>query len=299
MNDLSAVACPICEQQPVQALFVKRVEGRAYPLVRCPGCRLVFVATPPTEQELVQHHDQLWVRAQHQDLVQEEAIEQQFSEQRFRRRLDELARFVSPGRLLDVGCRDGLFLALARERGWHPSGVEEVRAAAEQAKQRSVEVFVGTLAEAHFPDASFDVVTLWHLIEHVTQPLLLLQEIHRLLKPTGLLAIETPNIESRAFHRHGPDWEYLVPPRHLCYFGPQSLKIALEHIGFTAVFLRCEGGTGVGRQLAQAGLGGGRLWLRKHYRSLQPLKALYLILFGWQAPIDDIVIMYARATPHS
>jgi len=254
----------------------------------------VFVAPVLTQAELERHYAHLWTEEQDPARASDLAIDRALEGRRFQRRLHEIQRFVSAGRLLDVGCKDGSFLTVARQRGWEPQGVELTPAAAQRAQHQRLPVVIGTLAAARFPAASFDVVTVWHLIEHLTQPVAFLQEIHRILKPTGLLAIETPNIDSRAFRRYGVDWEYLVPPQHLCYFGPQSLQFALEHTDYQVVFQRCEGGTGVGLQLAQAGLGGARLWLRKYYRWFHPLKVMYLALLGWAAPIDSILVMYAR-----
>ena len=291
-------SCPVCAGTSGHPCLIKRAEGRDYSLVRCNGCRLVFVAPPPTDEELRRYYDHLWHEGQRPERTPEEVVDQQLREQRFRTRLRELSRLMAPGRILDVGCRDGLFLTLAQEAGWRACGVELVSSAAEQAKRRGLEVRIGNLEEVGWPDGSFDVVTVWHLIEHLKSPLPFLQTIRRVLKPSGLLALETPNVEGRAFRRDREQWEYLVPPQHLCYFGPRSLKVALERAGFRVVWQRVEGGTGVGLQLAKMGLRGTRFWLRQHYRYLKPLKSLYVALFGWIASVDDILVMYARPRHH-
>ena len=292
----ATTVCPLCNSPATDDVCVKTVDQRAYRLVRCSRCQLVFVADPPTADELRAYYDHLWREERDPQRRGEAFVDQQLRAQRFQRRLNELARLTTPGRVLDLGCKDGLFLALAQQRGWQPQGLELTVEAAQQAQQRGLPVAVGAVAELHWPEASFDVVTVWHLIEHVTDPLTLLRDIHRLLKPGGLLAIETPNIASRAFRHDGAAWEYLAPPQHLCYFNDQSLRHALTQAGYQPLQTRYEGGTGMGRQLAEAGLGGLRLWLRRHYRYLQSLRAIYVALFGWLAPTDDVLILYARTT---
>lgn len=287
-------SCPVCSGSSTQPCLVKRIDDNEYAFVQCPSCGLVFVSPAPTEEELRRHYEHLWSQGQRAERAAEEAVDQQLRHERFRQRLRELNQLSEPGRLLDVGCRDGVFLEVAREAGWRPSGVELVASAAEQARQRGCDVRAGTLEEANWPPGSFDAVTVWHLIEHLPSPLPLLQAIRRLLKPAGILAIETPNIESRAYRRDPLNWEYLAPPQHLCYFGPRSLAAALQRAGYEVVFQRSEGGTGLGRHLARAGLGGLRLWLRRHYGVLQPMRRLYLACWGWRAPVDDILIMFAR-----
>ncbi len=296
MKATASSACPVCRAPDAQEALVQQTNGRAYPFLRCSQCGLLFVSIPPTDQELRDWYDHRWVEEYEERSAEEQQVDQQLQEQRFRHRLAEMRRFASQGRrLLDIGCQNGTFLVLARAEGWEPRGVELAPAAVEQARQQGLDVVAGTLAQARFPAASFDVVTLWHLLEHLPQPLELLEEIRRILKPRGLLAIETPNVDSRAFRRQGANWEYLLAPQHLCYFGVQSLGTALEQTGYHVVCQRCEGGTGIALRLARAGLGGMRLWLRKYYRVFAPLRSLYLALFGWAAAPDDILVVYARA----
>ena len=98
------------------------------------------------------------------------------------------------GRLLDVGCGNGRFLAQMRGLGWEVVGVEPDPEAARIAKERfGLEVFQDTLEEAKFPNDSFDAITMNHVIEHVPDPVGLLAESRRILKPGGKLVVVTPN----------------------------------------------------------------------------------------------------------
>lgn len=288
-------ACPLCGAVTLEALGSKTVRDTTYPLARCTACQLVFVTQLPSPDALAAYYAQVWAAAQSPERAAEQVIDRGIEAERFRRRLRELGRLAgAPGRLLDVGCRDGAFLTLARDAGWSVAGVELAAEAAQRAHARGLEVSVGTLETAPYPPSSFDVITLWHILEHVPDTCRLLQHVARLLKPRGWLAIETPHVAGRGFRRHSLQWEYLTPPDHLRYFSVPSLRHALEATGYDLCQQRFEGGTGLGPQASRLGLDGVRRWALAHYRWLWPLKRAYLAVGGALAPGNDILIAYAR-----
>jgi 2-polyprenyl-3-methyl-5-hydroxy-6-metoxy-1,4-benzoquinol methylase len=151
------------------------------------------------------------------------------------------------GRILDVGCSSGLFLELARREGWGPHGVELSERAVKAAKRNfGLNAFCGTLAQARFPDASFDAVTLWDDIEHFDDPKADLVEVARVTRPGGVLVISTPNCAS-LFHAIGhlmqrltlgharPLLQLLYPDKHNTYFSPPTLAAMLRGAGFRVV----------------------------------------------------------------
>lgn len=133
------------------------------------------------------------------------------------------------GRLLDVGCGSGQFLSQMRELGWQVRGVEPDPKAVQFAhKQFNLEVFQGMLEEADLPNDSFDVITINHVIEHVPNPIGLLAECHRVLKPDGKLVVVTPNIKSLGQRLFGEHWFCWDPPRHLFLFSLKALRTCAE-----------------------------------------------------------------------
>jgi 2-polyprenyl-3-methyl-5-hydroxy-6-metoxy-1,4-benzoquinol methylase len=103
------------------------------------------------------------------------------------------------------------------------------------ARETGAEVREGLLEADTFPPASFDAVTLSHVIEHLPDPAETLAICHRLLKPGGVLWIATPNLESRGHARFGPAWRGLEPPRHLAIFTRRALTGLLERLGYEIV----------------------------------------------------------------
>jgi 2-polyprenyl-3-methyl-5-hydroxy-6-metoxy-1,4-benzoquinol methylase len=144
-----------------------------------------------------------------------------------------------PGRLLEVGCGAGARLARLRDRGWDVHGQEVDAVAAEVARQTyNLPVVVAPLESAGFSENSFDAVAANHVIEHVPDPVELLRQSWRLLRPGGDLIIVTPNVDS-FLHRHfGACWRHLDPPRHLHLFSPKTLRQATERAGFRDVHCR-------------------------------------------------------------
>ncbi len=134
-------------------------------------------------------------------------------------------------RVLDVGCGSGVLLARMRALGWDAEGVEIDPGGVVATRARGVPVRLGTLEEQHFPPDSFDAVHSAHVLEHVYDPLSLLHECGRILKPAGTLVILTPNVESWGHRQFGSAWLNLDPPRHLALFSPANLRVAAERAG--------------------------------------------------------------------
>lgn len=139
---------------------------------------------------------------------------------------------VDRGRLLDVGCGNGNRLAGLRDLGWEVVGQEVDPRAAEVARRVfDIPVLVGPLAELALADVSFDAVVMNHVIEHVREPVGLLRESWRLVKPGGSLVCLTPNVAGIGHAFFGPRWRGLEPPRHLYLFSRRSLAIVARRAG--------------------------------------------------------------------
>jgi SAM-dependent methyltransferase len=140
-----------------------------------------------------------------------------------------------PGRALDVGCGKGLLLAQLRDAGWKVEGTELSEVSSRFARSLGVNVFQGPVQEAPVPAESFDVVTLFHVLEHLTDPKGALAHICRLLRPGGSLVVEVPNIGSWYARLFGDLWFHYDVPRHLYHFNRVTLRRMLVESGFDVV----------------------------------------------------------------
>ncbi len=142
------------------------------------------------------------------------------------------------GRLLDVGCGAGDLMTQLIEAGWRAEGLDVDPAAIRFARSRGLTAHEGTLFSQCFPDASFDAVTMSHVIEHVHDPSALLRETLRILKPGGAVSIVTPNTNSFCHDLFRFSWAALDPPRHLHLFNTRTLPRLVEQAGFREVRAR-------------------------------------------------------------
>lgn len=143
---------------------------------------------------------------------------------------------TTPGHLLDVGCGDGKFLSEMKARGWQVDGIDFDPQAIKTAKAKyGLSLRHGELSKAGLPSDKFDAITMSHVVEHVPDPIALLREIKRVLKPTGRLIMTTPNSASIGHRKFGPDWFGVDAPRHLNLFCSRALVKASRAAGFNEI----------------------------------------------------------------
>lgn len=142
------------------------------------------------------------------------------------------AHYIPGGRLLDVGCGNGTYLAYMRDLGWEVEGVEVDHRAVEQAQKLNLPVYLGSVEQKCFKDNQFDVISMNHVIEHVHDPLKVLKVCYRILKPGGTLIAITPNTSSAAHSWFREFWRGLEPPRHIHLFTSPALRRLAMAAGF-------------------------------------------------------------------
>jgi 2-polyprenyl-3-methyl-5-hydroxy-6-metoxy-1,4-benzoquinol methylase len=221
--------------------------GKAFRIVRCLQCGLLFLSPRPTRAEIGRYYP---FEAYWQEFAP--AVRDETSWwRRWNRQygLSKLRRFVEQakagGKLLDVGCGTGGFMAQMREHGsWEVYGLDTNRQAVEYARNRlQLKAYHGSLEDISYPCDTFDLVTLWNVLEHMHNPLQALREVWRVLRPDGILALSIPNGDSLDASLFGPCWVGLDPPRHLYTFSRRTLRQLLAQTGFEVLRLQHVSGS--------------------------------------------------------
>ncbi len=246
---METTLCNLCQNSEATLLFtvadlqLNRLDGQ-YRYVCCTRCGLIFLNPQPTLAELTRaypdEYDSYeaalqpktgWLNA----LVRQYGIE---------KRCKAVLRYKHTGHLLDVGCASGSFLlGMQRHPGWQVEGVDISAYAANLARKIGLKVTNSTLEAATFPEHTFDVVTLWDVLEHLQDPVASLAEIKRILKPNGLLVLRVPNGNSWGMRIFGSNWAGVDAPRHLYIFTPLTIRRSLESQGFEILDMHCRIGS--------------------------------------------------------
>jgi len=229
MKYTNDVLCPICSQ-PDSSFFLSGRDylssyTRRFTLVKCAGCGLIRLdpqQEPEDGQALYQP-----------DYYREMKGISKILETLF---LNERKRIVEkfkkpPGALLDLGCGTGGFLKVMARGGWKAQGIEK----SDKIKKYSTEenkIYCADLLDMKFDGGSFDVITLWQVLEHLSDPKKYLAEINRLLKEDGILVVSVPNIGSMQAKFGANKWFHLDVPRHIWHFTPETVSELLRRAGF-------------------------------------------------------------------
>jgi SAM-dependent methyltransferase len=238
--------CVVCGSADAQPRFRRN----GFDLVECRACGCLYVGQDPATIDFDALYGQDYYTGGH-DTVFDDYVGQQAARRAQARRQRVAMRHFGPGiaksgRLLDVGCAAGFFLAEARAF-YEVQGVELSSWSSAWARDHlQLPVFTGTLQQAALPDAHFDVITLWDVIEHVPDPVPLLAEAARVLKPGGRLVLTTGDWGSRYAQRQGERWHLMTPPWHLSFFNRATLADAARRAGLEPAGWGSEGVAGDG-----------------------------------------------------
>lgn len=231
--------CPVGCDAPLETTTYVLPEGA---LLRCRACGQLL------SQCTTAHY---WQSMQEFDDPQGTLPVAGSEQRRFKRSksfLDQIAKLLGQPpeqiRLLDVGCSSGAFLNTAVKLGFRAEGVEPAPKAAATAQAAGLKVHQGLLQEAGYADGQFDAITLFEVIEHLQQPLELLHECQRILRPGGILLIGTGNAASWSMAAMGARWEYLDIAKHgghVSFFSPGSIASLAQRGGFSVAAVHTRG----------------------------------------------------------
>ncbi len=204
-------------------------------IVQCRHCQLVYANPRWSPEEILA----AYAAVEDNTYVTERAGR----ELTFSRHLHTLEKIIGPGKgrqLLDVGAYIGVFVEVAAANGWDAWGVEPSAWAADAARQRGLNVIQGTLDAAELCGRQFDVITMWDVIEHLSDPTEVLQQSYEHLRSGGWLAVHTMDIDAPIARLMGSRWPWLMD-MHLYYFSRQTLAAMLAEAGFEVIWAGDQG----------------------------------------------------------
>lgn len=236
--------CKFCRQGEVRRIFSATKLGKEKtppeftctncgfgvhgPIIKCKNCGMIYVDEAIPQKKISTYYE-----------ISEDTM--YFSEQESRRKtfghyLKRLERLTHhKGKLLDVGTNTGLFVKLAKDNGWEAIGLEPNQKAANYAKSNyGVDLVQKSFAPGVFPRSSFDVITMWDVIEHFTNPLKQIKNVFSYLKPGGVFALTTVDPESPLAKAMGSRWPWYME-MHRIFFSQTTLRRYLQEGGFSRI----------------------------------------------------------------
>ena len=238
---MRSLICPICESRKVK-LFFRRYNSHKintkhfFSLYKCDACGLVFLYPIPSWDFISKYY-------YYYDKIEASQVRKRLPAipliQKIIEKIMNRGTVIIPGlKLLDIGCGNGSFLQEMKERGLEVYGIEPDKIKCELCRRRNLNVFYGFLEESHFESYFFDVITLNHVFEHISNPRETLKKLRELLKNTGIIIIQVPRADSflvKVFHK---DCQLFAVPYHLFTYSLKALSTLLNEEGFKIIRLR-------------------------------------------------------------
>jgi len=266
--------CPICQSEDHKRVM----EVKNYPILKCAKCTLVFTGVEPEFDSSSIYTETFWHSKKRETGYEDYFKRKESTLKKCKSRLKKISDFIGKyhGKLLDIGCGPGFFLQAASDKGWEAFGIDVSEYAVDYAKRELglKHVICDSKIPEKWSSHTFDVITLWAVIEHLPDPLSIMKSLTPRLKNDGILCLSTGNWNSIAARYKKENWRLMTPPGHLFFFTKKTIGQLLEKAGLQIIKYRTNDEFGAGR----ASL------LRKN-----PMKKILRTL-----GLGDIMTLYAR-----
>ena len=244
-NNLTYVPCNLCGSKDYKVLFkstlrddnlknsytqyvISERSPRYGQIVQCKRCALVYANPRDNASDIIHNYTMVKDENYFSEWSAREAV--------FLRGLRLIEKYaVREGRLLDLGCFTGVFLNLVRKNNWSALGIEPSKWAVDYGRNRlNLKILQGTFEDFEFDDEYFDVVTMWDVIEHISDPKLTLSLLNKKLKKGGILYLTTFNFDSIFRKLFGSKY-WFFEQMHIYYFTPRTIRRMLEECNYKVI----------------------------------------------------------------
>ncbi len=224
--------CILCQTSERELLIIKN----GWTVHRCPTCGLGFLDPRPSESEIEGLYRSDYFSEQYDGGIDPDSPQYKKRLSGERHRTKFIKSIKGSGHLLDIGCGYGYFLDASRREGYKVHGLDVSEWAAQYAIEKlGLSMTIGKIGDVHFPSQNFDIITMWHSLEHTPNPHMALKRAKSWLKQDGILAIDVPNYNGTDARYKWEDWVGWQLPYHYWHFTFNSLKQLLSHHGFTVI----------------------------------------------------------------
>jgi SAM-dependent methyltransferase len=228
----AAANCILCDSSERSLLF----RQDDWSIYRCDGCGLGLLDPRPDPDELNALYRSDYFETNYNRGLRLGSPEMKRRLSQETHRTSFFKRDGRRGRLLDIGCGMGYFLLACREAGYEVEGMDiSADSAAYVQDELKIPVAVGTIEGVDYPPESFDVITMWHFLEHTRRPDQYIERTRRWLKPEGVLVVDVPNYQGTDARKTWDRWKGWQLPFHLYHFTPETLQRLLAEQGFRTI----------------------------------------------------------------
>ena len=224
--------CILCQTSERELL----IEKDGWRVHRCSTCGLGFLDPRPSESEIEGLYRSDYFSERYDGGIDPDSFQYKKRLSGERHRTKFIKSIKRSGYLLDIGCGYGYFLDASRREGYKVQGLDVSEWAAQYAVEKlGLSMTIGKIGDVHFPSQNFDIITMWHSLEHTPNPHMALQRAKSWLKKDGILVIDVPNYEGTDARKIWHEWDGWSLPYHYWHFTSKSLKQLLSQHGFTVI----------------------------------------------------------------
>ena len=210
-------------------------------LVKCTSCELIYLNPRPDKEEIKNYYPP-WYHARAEKKLADIEKSNIWGipwREAMAKKADPIFRYKNQGKILDIGCGDGSLIKYLKYEGWEAYGLDFQEVSSRYARENlNLNVFTGKLEEVEFDEEFFDIIILFHVLEHLDDPSSVLKKAKLLLKKDGYLLIEVPNFNSFESKLFRSKWVGISAPLHLYHFNTKSLKSMLEKCGYKTIDIK-------------------------------------------------------------